>query len=518
MDKNGTPYVMFGKKKVDRASYPNLHRFLSSGPVNRNNAVRGKEAGGLEDNYTAAQTAFIAGGDACVQLASAFLSEKPLIIVTAELCDAETGRLMETFADYAEDSLLQIFNLISGDPDSQKTFSRPISLKAHFKWKNADKSEQTADCVFSNSAYFGSEPIITDISVTAPVAKDGKTIYVGYGRDVPSADYSYPQVQTDKTHISIHLPFCGSVQVSPDFKVEQVIPDDSTVFELYRPELTLLFSDGGAASYNNGTIASKFTVDSSGNTVSWSFPYTKPAELKGGTSSELDDWCTTADLSHFTASTTASFWSKFSLLISYRKDPSFQQVVTVTVSSTNTAYPDDSSSKFIPSVYIQWGCFAGHTQILCADGTERVITGIRAGDRIALYGGGTAVVSDVISGTEKELVHIRTVSGKTLEVTGSHPVMTERGTVAALRLSPADRIITGDGVPESVDELFMIPYSGKVYSLKLQDPGMIIAGGLAAGDFDTQNTALEAGQKPEYPEEIMQLRQEIEKLFAAGGV
>jgi hypothetical protein len=94
---------------------------------------------------------------------------------------------------------------------AQPTFSRPISLKAHFKWKNADKSEQTVDCIFSNSAYFGSEPIITGISVTAPVAKNGKTIYVGYGRTVTSADYSYPQVQTGKTRISIHLPFCGSV-------------------------------------------------------------------------------------------------------------------------------------------------------------------------------------------------------------------------------------------------------------------------------------------------------------------
>ncbi len=93
-------------------------------------------------------------------------------------------------------------------------------------------------------------------------------------------------------------------------------------------------------------------------------------------------------------------------------------------------------------------CMTGDTPVLMADGTERRLESVKAGDRVATYWQGalsTAAVSAVKASGSDSILRITTKSGKIVRSNGRHPFLVDTGSdlkwMRARSLTTAQRIV-----------------------------------------------------------------------------
>ncbi|TGY97699.1 hypothetical protein E5329_03595 [Petralouisia muris] len=164
----------------------------------------------------------------------------------------------------------------------------------------------------------------------------------------------------------------------------------------------------------------------------------------------------------------------------------------------------------IPYLFIQWGCFGRDTKIKMADGTQKPVSEIEPGESVMDDKGNSAVVREVYTGQEESLFQIQTESGKILELTAGHPVLTEIGMVKACNLAPGAALCTEEG-REEIAEINEKEYHGTVYSLDCGG-AHLIANGLTAGDFVCQNEGKKK-KTPEISEEMRALMDEMKRML-----
>lgn len=164
----------------------------------------------------------------------------------------------------------------------------------------------------------------------------------------------------------------------------------------------------------------------------------------------------------------------------------------------------------IPYLYIQWGCFGQNTILKMADGTQKPVSEIELGEYVMDDEGNSAAVREVYTGQEESLFQIQTESGKILELTAGHPVLTEIGMVRACNLAPGAVLCTEEG-REEIAELKETEYHGTVYSLDCGG-AHLIANGLIAGDFVCQNEAKKK-KSPEVSENTRALMEEMKRML-----
>lgn len=139
------------------------------------------------------------------------------------------------------------------------------------------------------------------------------------------------------------------------------------------------------------------------------------------------------------------------------------------------------------------GCLAGDTKILMADGSEKRISRICIGEVVQGYDKKFSKVVNIYIGTEEELLVITTSSGKSLWLTGEHPILRKNKTwERAMFLKEHDPIQTIDSIDEVVS-IYWEYYCGTVYNLELDSfDGSLCANGIVVGDFRRQNSHLES--------------------------
>jgi hypothetical protein len=143
-------------------------------------------------------------------------------------------------------------------------------------------------------------------------------------------------------------------------------------------------------------------------------------------------------------------------------------------------------------------CFAEGTAIRRADGSTVPVEKIKSGDKIIADNKGTVLtVSGTSYGAENEpLVELRDNKGHKVQMTASHPLIRASGEVAlASSIRKDDRVMTDRGVA-TVVSVARIPYTGKVYNLKVGTPDertkvgkdgtTMFAGGFLVGDSSMQ--------------------------------
>lgn len=114
-------------------------------------------------------------------------------------------------------------------------------------------------------------------------------------------------------------------------------------------------------------------------------------------------------------------------------------------------------------------CFAQETLIRMADGQEKRINAIRAGDKVLSVSGEDVRVMNIISGIEEKVVVLVTQSGKRIRLTSDHPVQTrQRGVQPVKALLVTDKVKTADGNFEEIDNLYTEMYNDRVYNLCLE--------------------------------------------------
>ena len=92
---------------------------------------------------------------------------------------------------------------------------------------------------------------------------------------------------------------------------------------------------------------------------------------------------------------------------------------------------------------------------------------------------------------EEKLLHIRTADGRSIRVTGNHPILKEEKVgVCAERLSVGEKIQNEEGALVAIESIEWENYRDMVYNLTFRNEtqgNYFIADGLFVGDFYAQN-------------------------------
>lgn len=140
------------------------------------------------------------------------------------------------------------------------------------------------------------------------------------------------------------------------------------------------------------------------------------------------------------------------------------------------------------------GCFDETTLIRMADGSDRLITGLKMGEFV--YNPVTkmpARITKLTIGPElKPLINV-SVGGRVVKVTDTHPFMTRRGWIQARNLRTSDQVLSGSKVYLPVTALELGASGRTVANLALEGPASsaelhyVLANGVVTGDLVIQN-------------------------------
>ncbi len=137
------------------------------------------------------------------------------------------------------------------------------------------------------------------------------------------------------------------------------------------------------------------------------------------------------------------------------------------------------------------GCFIAGTEINIGRDLKLPIEEIRAGDNVLLSSGKKSQVVKVISGPEsKPVVKLELVTGESLTVTQTHPMLTELGVIQAKDLSIGSRLLTAKGQWATLASISTEKYDGHVFNIELagshESDHLIYGNGVVTGDLYLQ--------------------------------
>lgn len=365
-----------------------------------------------------------------------------------------------------------------------------------------DRSGTYLTSVVTSVESTGDESVIEPIEkfeVLAPVTKKAgrKRIVVGYkDREQFDPDYPYFDVAPVGNDVKVMLPMKGVIRFKSEYKPVGFCKRRSRAISMYFQE-DLSVSYG----YTMLEIEGKFKI--SGQEVTFTLD---------------DDWRTTFSYQKFQAGLVASLDCPFRFTVFGPDTQGIKKNHDVPLSITSNSdlpegekyYISTGRDVYIPEIEYYWGCFGKDTQIQMADGTQKKITEIKAGDWVAVYEEEAREVLRLTSGTEPKLVHIETEDGSRIALTDNHPILTARGIVMACQVSPADQMVMADGAKSPVRFVYLEDYHDNIYNLDLGKDAahLIYADGFIAGDLGSQNNAVKQREGEQRP------NPQAEALFA----
>lgn len=421
------------------------------------------------------------------------VDENPSLIMVGELKDITHNKLIDGFAvwDYdthALDGKIEgdSKKLTQGDEyefQAATTFSRIVYDKEGNPFFMSQTDYSSAKKVVSSSTLVKRVTVENPDSIKHPGAS--QTVIYYNNRTGPGCDYYYNNVGSCADSVDVYIPFSGSVEFNDSFKPSHV--DKNTNFKLQIENI------------NNGTANFKtshwneiqWKVD--GSILSWKFP---------------DCWYDSLSKHNFTSANDIYFYCQMYIVVNFG---SSTLQVPIVISSRDYEHSDPSFHK-IKKLYIEWGCFAQGTKIKMSDGSLKQIQDIKAGERVKTENG-SAAVTEVITGTEQDMVFIKTPKGNEIKVTKDHPVLTGQGYKAADALNAGD-ILKMEYGDDMIAELHYVTYNGNVFSIRIDSEEPVIAEGFYMGDFGCQNRLKE---KPKENSPIAKegFQQELEDLIGS---
>lgn len=484
----------FGEALIQKA--PNFYRALCSASCGKSGKVlkQNSRDDDLCEIYCDTDEVFSTAQGIGILLRGSFKRAVSIVTSVTELYDKETGELLDTFSEYWENTHYCESKLLSTTRRAKAAVGHNWRMVSTFVWSEDGQTVQESTKEFEIVHIWDGKSIITDINVSAPRAKDGKTTIILYDREPQvseKTDYHYTNVVIDEgRHAKVRMPFSGHLRVDDRFEIVSID------IKYCQPELSLILETGGAVNYGYDTehFVSEFQISEDRQELSWNFN---------------DDWNAILDLSNFQVSTIVDFKCRFGLKVQAREHPDFRSYPIVMISSAHQQDVETSTTVEIEPIQIQWGCVEQSTYVRMADGSERMISAIRPGDLVQVEHGASRVV-DIFQGTEAQLVVLKTDNGCALKMTEGHPVETARGTVRAGELNAADLIRTETG-NSTVKELYLEQGNFSVYSLMLEETSNLICGGIVTGDFAKQNSLPPA--ESERHQEPTVLQKELRLLF-----
>ncbi|MCX6109545.1 MAG: hypothetical protein NTZ90_08085 [Proteobacteria bacterium] len=168
-----------------------------------------------------------------------------------------------------------------------------------------------------------------------------------------------------------------------------------------------------------------------------------------------------------------------------------------------TVQPANSSScQATVSNRIDLGCFAFHTKLRMADGSDREINQLKMGDLVFNPMNKRAMkIKRTTIGPEKDDLVVFAAAAKQVRVTTKHPMLTKHGVATAISLRAGDEIMNEQGAWQRIDSVSREKATLSVINVELDtsssDPAdhALLADGLITGDLYLQEQ-LSGGKLP----------------------
>ena len=444
-----------------------------------------------------------------------------LIIMNPELYNIVDGKriLLDTDSVFDYDSNTLV-NYLKANPavlfkqHVRDIFAHTISYPVSGEGYILDRFEKFATVFLNPDA----KPVISSLNVIDPHPKTGASadIRVVYGgRHDTDAVYIYPKAHYSEIfgvkYVTTCLQFKLEITLADDFAICADNPFDIGAFSAYLKSSALAGQQtgyNGYVFYNSAKVKENIKADVNGNKLTlYLSPSIKP---------EYPEFYWYADMQLASITYTGAlfdFHVQFYVNYTVAGAAGQKMQASILVSSEDDCAPSPTVAK-TKKIHIQWGCLGENTIVKTLAGDKR-ISEVAKHDSVLTENGKYLKIVNVVTGTEDEIVLINAAGRDPhtpLLISKNHLIKTKRGTIPASELNAADDLDTGSGTYAAINDLRIVRYFGKVYSLELEEPAYHYADGFLAASYNQPPVALaEIEKKPDLTRISPALAKEIDE-------
>lgn len=128
----------------------------------------------------------------------------------------------------------------------------------------------------------------------------------------------------------------------------------------------------------------------------------------------------------------------------------------------------------LPKIHVYLDCFGEGTMIRMADGSEKAVEELRAGELLLAEGGRRVAVKEVRRQEACRIVTVTPAGGRSVSLTGGHGVYTQEGPWPAIRLKQGQQVVTESGLAPLQENAVESEGAYPVYALFLEDASLSI--------------------------------------------
>lgn len=511
----------FGGKELLKSEFPLVYEaFLNTRKEHAENKLAADNADSGTPGYGMVDNSFYINGliydpktDVFTGLNSYLKEQQVSMIVSGALIDKTHNVILDSCYEIYDKPFKDSANTMVKYPSINLVREEDSVITSNAEYTLVKRpSADNGKCTLSHNALkeyakikiLGGLSLVESFTIDDPKTSKTGNILLLYNRTAGEGEdtqYYYPDVSKDSNNmVEVNIPIKGSIKFVSNVTKAQYSTTSQTT------NILVEFSDNGSIifNYKPEEINNFFTWDATTHTLAFSFPR---------------DWKTKLNTSDLGTNTELTLKCSFFLDVTYGEKTN---IVGCCINSVSTLGPGEQyytstkPSVRVPLITVRWGCFGKDTKITMADGTQKVISDIKAGDQVLSEKKESLTVKELIYGHEDAVIYMKTDAEEELLVCESHPVVTQRGIVVARNLNAGDLLVRADGSQASLVALYKKDYHDTVYNLKIDSvPQVIIANGFLAGDFEAQNDPTLTPKEeiaPETPEEAA-LREEFNKLY-----
>lgn len=361
------------------------------------------------------------------------------------------GREAKVFSD-TDNAKIECYS----DPLSiSETTNFKAQLIAFWHSDESDKIRSLMDSIITDEMVGIGDEFVTELEIDDPAYKKQRAqqtdIKVALNRKDNTVDYDYESGTDAKRNVRMFLDIAGKAVLMEQHKFSSLSDID----------ITLNMPGYGTIFYLNSIENNQIIVSDDKKNIHW----------------QLDnDWKNIIPGS----ANGGKIRSSFDMKICYNCICGRKHRIIVS-SEDYPPYKDYKFYKQIPYINILWGCLGEGTLISMKDGTKKPIEKIVIGDTLITDNGSTTTVTNVVTGIENKIHHLKLESGEEILATSTHVFVSKKGLIQVANICSTTELLKEDGTFSHVLYCYEDDYARTVYSIDTEMGKLFFANGIASG-------------------------------------
>ncbi len=446
---------MFGGEEYMAVEYPSIYNLVKNTQKKKKKAVNSKE--GFRNSAFIVDIIYDKKSGSAYAAGHVYLTQKAQWIncmLAIYLNDEKIG--ISQVTDFNLDSVVIECNT---KPFEEPTKEANYRAELYAVWQpyGCKTIQVLHDEMLSEKITGIGEEFVKELIVDDPAYKKSNEgpIRVALIRTDPNVDYDYPNAgRDDKGNVNMELKIGGKATVA----------DNHYIASYPAPSINALLNQEkvGSIFYLNPDISDRIKISNDKMTITW----------------DLDEnWYNSVPQS--VAEGNRDYY--FDMMLEFYCGECHKMHQLVVSSYDHDKYNQYLFYKKIPKVNILWGCLAEGTMISMDDGSKKPIENIMTGDILISDNGRPLKVSNVVTGTEDTIYHLKLESGEEVLATIEHPFMSFHGLIRVADIDSSTKLLNEKGDFVRVYDCYPEKYGRKVYSIETEDYGLFFANGIASG-------------------------------------